>query len=262
MRPAFPTLTFPNHWTLLTGLYPSSHGIVANDFYDPAISKEFVYTEPGQSWDAEWWGGEPIWATAVKNSLRSAVLMWPGPPMLQDDTKPSLWYPFVNHFNYHKKVDRVEKWLGTSEPHPEWKPTVDQRLTCPPMCADMSYSQRPHLMTVYAPEVDQAGHKSGPHSHNVDKTLRAMDKFVKDVFDAIDRRNLTEIVDVIVVSDHGMAGESSLSSPRPTGSLPNELSLRGQQRATTASSSLTTSSALKALPRSRTTRVSRSGRAG
>lgn len=60
LRPSFPTLTFPNHWTLLTGLYPSAHGIVANDFYDPAIEKEFVYTEPSKSWDSDWWSGEPV----------------------------------------------------------------------------------------------------------------------------------------------------------------------------------------------------------
>ena len=73
--------------------------------------------------------------------------------------------------------------------------------------ADMPYSKRPHLMAVYAPEVDQAGHRSGPHSHPVDQTLLEMDSFVKGIFDSIDERNLTDIVDVIVVSDHGMAGE-------------------------------------------------------
>lgn len=78
LQPVFPSLTFVNHWSILTGLYPSSHGIVANDFYDPALDKEFVYTEPSKSWAPEWWGGEPIWSTAVKNGLRSAVLMWPG----------------------------------------------------------------------------------------------------------------------------------------------------------------------------------------
>lgn len=71
----------------------------------------------------------------------------------------------------------------------------------------MPYSTRPHFMAVYAPEVDQAGHRSGPHSHSVDQTLLEMDSFVKGIFDSIDERNLTDIVDVIVVSDHGMAGE-------------------------------------------------------
>lgn len=158
-----------------------------------------------------------MWATAGKNALRSAVLMWPGPPMLKDGSSPTLWYPFVNHFNYHKKVDRVEKWLGEARmtlKRAVSRVTLRARLTpYVTTLADMPYSKRPHLMAVYAPEVDQAGHRSGPHSHPVDQTLLEMDSFVKGIFDSIDERNLTDIVDVIVVSDHGMAGEYTGSGP-------------------------------------------------
>ncbi|GAA5823294.1 hypothetical protein JCM11251_007556 [Rhodosporidiobolus azoricus] len=181
LEPCFPSITFPNHWSILTGLYPSSHGIVANDFWDPKLQKEFVYTEPGKSWEGEWWGGEPIWSTAVKAGLRSAVLMWPGPPIMADGTKPTLWYPFVDKYHFRKKVERVAKWL------------------------DMPYSHRPHLMTVYSPTLDQAGHKAGPSSKTVDKALGAVDEFIKGLFDEVERRNLTEVVEVVVVSDHGMA---------------------------------------------------------
>ena len=72
MRPSFPTLTFPNHWTLLTGLYPSAHGIVANDFYDPAVDREFVYTEPSKSWDSDWWSGEPVRLFSSRRESRAA----------------------------------------------------------------------------------------------------------------------------------------------------------------------------------------------
>ncbi|GAA5873558.1 hypothetical protein JCM8547_005618 [Rhodosporidiobolus lusitaniae] len=185
LQPAFPSLTFPNHWSILTGLHPSSHGIVANDFWDPSTQKEFNYQEPARSWSASWWGGEPIWATVVKSALRSAVLMWPGPPVLADGTKPTLWYPFVDHYHFRKKVDRVSKWLDTP------------------------YSHRPHLMTVYLPDVDQAGHKAGPHSKTVEKALGGLDEFVRQVMEQVDARNLTEVVDVVVVSDHGMAETSN-----------------------------------------------------
>ncbi|GAA6005146.1 nucleotide pyrophosphatase/phosphodiesterase family protein [Rhodotorula paludigena] len=181
LKPSFPSLTFPNHWSLLTGLYPSAHGIVANDFWDPSTRDEFEYTEPSKSWGSEWWGGEPIWATAVKNKLRSAVLMWPGPPVMESGIKPSLFYPFINKFHYHKKVERVAKWL------------------------DMDFAHRPHLMAVYAPEVDQAGHRVGPHGTTTEKALQMVDEFVRQLFDVVDARNLTDIVDVVVVSDHGMA---------------------------------------------------------
>lgn len=60
MKPAFPTLTFPNHWTLMTGLHPESHGIIGNNFYDPSFDAEFLYTDPSKSHDGRWWGGEPV----------------------------------------------------------------------------------------------------------------------------------------------------------------------------------------------------------
>ncbi|KPV73565.1 uncharacterized protein RHOBADRAFT_16803, partial [Rhodotorula graminis WP1] len=184
LKPSFPSLTFPNHWTLLTGLYPSAHGIVANDFWDPALGREFDYREPSMSWGKEWWGGEPIWATAVKSKLRSAVFMWPSPPELTSGVSPTRFYPFINDSPYENKVDRVAKWL------------------------DLDYAHRPHLMAVYAPEVDQEGHRHGPESDVVAHTLADVDDFVRQLFDEVDRRNLTDVVDVVVVSDHGMADTS------------------------------------------------------
>lgn len=82
MQPVFPTLTFPNHWSLMTGLYPSSHGIVANDFWDPIFDEkenkgaQFVYTEESKSWDSRWWWGEPIWEVVEKVGRKAAVIMW------------------------------------------------------------------------------------------------------------------------------------------------------------------------------------------
>lgn len=181
LQPQFPSLTFVNHWSIATGLYPASHGIVANDFFDPRTGKEFVYTDPAKSWAPEWWGGEPIWSTAVKNDLRSAVLMWPGPPKMADGTKPTYFYPFINHYHVSRKVERVAAWL------------------------DLPFSKRPHLMQVYAPEVDQEGHRTGPESDPLQATLREADGFAKDIFATLEAPNLTDIVDVIFVSDHGMA---------------------------------------------------------
>lgn len=76
MQPRFPTLTFPNHWSLMTGLYPESHGIVANDFWDPVHGRHFVYTKQEQSWDADWWWGEPMWSVAQRGGRTTANLMW------------------------------------------------------------------------------------------------------------------------------------------------------------------------------------------
>jgi predicted AlkP superfamily pyrophosphatase or phosphodiesterase len=76
IRPVFPTLTFPNHWAMMTGLYPESSGIVANDFWDPEVEKEFVYTDHEKSWDPRWWWGEPMWSVVQRAGRMAAVIMW------------------------------------------------------------------------------------------------------------------------------------------------------------------------------------------
>jgi predicted AlkP superfamily pyrophosphatase or phosphodiesterase len=78
MLPAFPTITFPNHYTLVTGLYPESHGIVGNAFYDPLLNDSFKYADQSKNEESKWWGGEPVWITAVKQGYKSAVYHWPG----------------------------------------------------------------------------------------------------------------------------------------------------------------------------------------
>ncbi|KAM0790620.1 hypothetical protein ACM66B_004483 [Microbotryomycetes sp. NB124-2] len=185
LQPVWPSLTFPNHWTMQTGLYPASHGIVANDFVDPSTGDEFVYTKPEHSWSSRWWRGEPQWSTAVKNGKKAAVLMWPGPPMMDDGTRPTYFYPFRNNYAPAKKVAKIADWL------------------------DSPLYTRPSLITAYCPEVDQQGHATGPPSHEVLETMRAMDEFARDVSAMLRDRNLTNIVDVIFVSDHGMTSTAN-----------------------------------------------------
>lgn len=105
-----------------------------------------------------------------------------------DGIKPTFFYPFINHYHYRKKLSKLASWL------------------------DLPLTTRPHLITAYAPEVDQEGHRSGPHSHKVEQTLGSMDNFAREVYELLEERNLTEIVDVIFVSDHGMTGEQHCST--------------------------------------------------
>lgn len=144
-----------------------------------------------------------------------------------DGTKPSYFYPFINNFHYQKKVSKLASWL------------------------DMPFTHRPHLITAYAPEVDQEGHRSGPHSHRVEESLSAMDDFAKEVYELLEARNLTEVVDVIFVSDHGMTGESPVRDPPITRSDRSP----AQTRTTSASSSSTTFSARKASTASSATKA-------
>ncbi|KAA1098394.1 hypothetical protein PGT21_034593 [Puccinia graminis f. sp. tritici] len=184
LEPQFPTLTFPNHWSMLTGLYPESHGIVANDFRDSKLGKSFSNIDPHRSWDPVWWGGEPIWATATKHGIRTAISMWPGPPYTIDKTRPTYWRAFEDRYKWWKKIRQLENWL------------------------DLPVKDRPELIALYVPDVDQMGHQYGPTAEKFNQSLQSVDRFVGALYDSLQARNLSEIIDVVMVGDHGMMATS------------------------------------------------------
>lgn len=193
MTPSFPSLTFPNHYTLVTGLYPESHGVVGNTFWDPNTSKEFYYTDPARSMQREWWNAEPLWVTAELAGVRSAIHMWPGSEAPIGDIEPA----YVDKYNgeelLNTKIDRIFTWLDL--PGPEDENAKDAGL-------------RPQLIAAYVPDVDRDGHRSGPNSTHIRGTIAQVDDMLGTIFRKIDERNLTNIVNIIVVSDHGMATTS------------------------------------------------------
>ncbi|KFA80967.1 hypothetical protein S40288_00815 [Stachybotrys chartarum IBT 40288] len=190
MHPSFPSVTFPNHYTLATGLYPESHGVVGNTFWDPELQAEFYYTDPARSLDPKWWGGEPFWVSAEKQGIRSAVHMWPGSEAHVAHMEPS----FIDKYNgkeiLSNKVARILEFLD--KPGMEVEST-DVRL------------MRPQLIAAYVPNVDADGHLYGPNSTEIRSTISEVDGMLDDMFQGLEDRNLTNIVNVIVVSDHGMA---------------------------------------------------------
>ncbi|KAI6016235.1 nucleotide pyrophosphatase [Pisolithus marmoratus] len=181
MKPVFPTLTFPNHWSLMTGLYPESHGIVANSFWDPASGSMFIYSHPETSLNASWWLGEPMWETAERAGLKTANLMWPGPPVTASGFSPTYHELWRDKVPLDEKLDQILKWV------------------------DKGVEGRPELIVAYEPSLDQAGHAHGPMSKEVNETLRYVDKFAHSLLHEVLARNLSDIADVIFVSDHGMA---------------------------------------------------------
>jgi predicted AlkP superfamily pyrophosphatase or phosphodiesterase len=190
MLPSFPSVTFPNHYTLATGLYPEAHGVVGNTFWDPDIQAEFYYTDPDRSLDPKWWGGEPFWATAEAAGIRSAIHMWPGSEAHIGSHEPSFLDKYNGKEKLPKKVARILELLD--------KPGMESPGT---QVSEM----RPQLIAAYVPNVDADGHKFGPNSTEIRSTIQAVDTMLDDVFHGLEQRNLTKIVNVIVVSDHGMA---------------------------------------------------------
>ena len=192
MLPSFPSVTFPNHYTLVTGLYPESHGVVGNTFWDPDLQEEFYYTDPARSMQPKWWlGGEPLWVTAEQQDVKTAIHMWPG-----SEAHLTLEPSFLDKYNgkelLSRKVDRVLELLDIPNAGP-----------------NAEIIQRPQLIAAYVPVVDADGHLYGPNSTEIRSTIADVDTMLHDIFVGLDQRNLTNIVNIIVVSDHGMASTST-----------------------------------------------------
>lgn len=184
MKPVFPTLTFPNHWSLMTGLYAESHGIIANNFWDPVFQDTFHYARVESAQNPSWWLGEPMWETAERAGIITANLMWPGPWSTSSGVNSTYFLPWEDHYALEKKLAKLLEWI------------------------DLPLEERPQLILGYEPSLDQAGHATGPMSKAVNMSLAAVDLFARNLTQALGERNLTHIVDIIFVSDHGMTDTS------------------------------------------------------
>ena len=191
MYPSFPSLTFPNHFSIVTGLYPESHGIVGNTFFDPIMAEEFHYGEAEHSMQPKWWaGGEPIWVTAEKENVVTGIHMWPGSEAGMDYSPT-----YVDKFNGSELLSRKTA-------------RILELIDLPDFTSSTS-TPRPQLIAAYVPVVDTAGHAYGPNSTEIMDTISDVDTMLHNIFISLGERNLTDIVNVIVVSDHGMATTST-----------------------------------------------------
>jgi predicted AlkP superfamily pyrophosphatase or phosphodiesterase len=178
MFPAYPSLTFPNHISIITGLYPEHHGIVGNSFWDPAREQTYVYTQTQSNSDGSWYSGTPLWVLAEQQGMRSACLFWPGSEAEIQGKRPSYYLHFDDKLDDEKRVDQVVAWLKL-----------------PP-------ELRPHFITLYYSNVDHAGHNYGPDSDEVRAAVHHVDGMVGDLQAKIATLHLP--VDIVVVADHGM----------------------------------------------------------
>jgi predicted AlkP superfamily pyrophosphatase or phosphodiesterase len=195
MLPSFPSVTFPNHFTLVTGLYPESHGVVGNTFWDPKMKAEFYYTDPDRSMQPEWWQAEPLWVTAEHQGVRTAIHMWPGSEAHIPDIEPTYVDKWNRSETLPRKVERVLGLLDLAGDHDVESSAVKDR--------------RPQFIAYYVPNVDSDGHKYGPNSTEIRKTISDVDTMLGHLFAGLRQRNLTDIVNVVIVSDHGMATTST-----------------------------------------------------
>jgi predicted AlkP superfamily pyrophosphatase or phosphodiesterase len=180
MIPSYPSLTFPNHYAIVTGLYPEHHGIIANNIHDSLLG-DFRLSDTNAVRNAAWWGGEPIWATAVKQGLQAGSVFWPGSEAPIGGVRPSRWMKFDDKYPNAARVDSVLTWLTLPD------------------------GQAMSLVTLYFSDVDHAGHDAGPATPAVDSAIARVDSMIGRLVQGLEARGLSQRVNVIVVADHGMA---------------------------------------------------------
>ncbi|KAK2856478.1 hypothetical protein Q5P01_005213 [Channa striata] len=177
---AYITKTLPNHYSLVTGLYAETHGIVANEMYDPALNRSFSM-ETDSIYDSRWWEeAVPLWVTVQKAGGRSGAAMWPGSDVKIHGMFPNKYLPYNASVSFESRVERVIEWF--SAPKEE---AVD-------------------FGVLYWEEPDESGHKYGPQSSFMDRVIVEIDEKLGFLINELKKAGLYEKVNLIVTSDHGM----------------------------------------------------------
>lgn len=174
--PVFPSKTFPNHLAMVTGKYPSEHGIIHNNFYRRDIDK--VYRLGAGKDDVTWLKAEPIWVTAEKNGVKSASYFWPESEANFDDVRPSYRYPYKHNTPNKKRLDQVIKWL------------------------QLPNEQKPQFITTYFSVVDSAGHDFGTQAKETIDAINNIDSLLADFLETLKAQDIE--INLVLVSDHGM----------------------------------------------------------
>jgi predicted AlkP superfamily pyrophosphatase or phosphodiesterase len=178
MQPSFPSLTFPNHYSIVTGMYPARHGIVDNHFYDRKLDSIYKVGNRETVEDGSWYNGIPLWVLAEKQQMLSASYFWVGSESAIQNIRPTYYFRYKEKTGIDQRIQQVVNWLS------------------------LPAEQRPHLITFYFPEVDHMGHAYGPESDSVCKAVQFVDESIGKMVAAVNKLRLP--VDFIIVSDHGM----------------------------------------------------------
>ncbi|HLY71126.1 MAG TPA: ectonucleotide pyrophosphatase/phosphodiesterase, partial [Puia sp.] len=178
MQPSYPSLTFPNHYSIVTGLYPSHHGIVDNTFYDKQKNETYAIRNKKAVGDGSWYGGTPFWVLAEKQQMLSASFYWVASESAIQGVRPTYYYIYNDAIPIGKRIETVKDWLLLPE------------------------DKRPHFITFYFPQVDHQEHTFGPDSKEAEEAVHLIDESVGQLARIVDSLGLN--VNFIFLSDHGM----------------------------------------------------------
>lgn len=189
MIPSFPSVTFPNHYTLVTGMYPSHHGLVNNSFYDEKRNDKYSMSAKDKVRDGSWYGGTPLWVLAEQQHMIAASMFWVGSEAAVQGVRPTYYYDYTEQIKPDARIQVVKNWLS------------------------LPADRRPHLITFYLSEPDHAGHSFGPDAPQTEKAVKEVDSIVFQLTEAVKSMGLD--VNFVFVADHGMTAVDR-EHPLPT----------------------------------------------
>jgi len=184
LSPVFPSLTFPNHYSLATGYHANEHKILGNKFFSKTLNKDYSMRDSKAVQNGQFYGMEPIWVTAEKNDIISATYFWIGSEAEINGYRPTIYKKYDGSVKFKSRVDSVISWYN------------------------LPVEQRPKLTMLYFSEPDYTGHEYGPNSNEVNKSVIEMDSIFGYLIDELSRTKVYKNLDIIVVSDHGMSDVS------------------------------------------------------
>lgn len=199
LQPIFPSKTFPNHYALATGMYAESHGLIANTFYDPEFDALYKISNRDAVENPRWYGGEPIWVTAENQGVTTASYFWVGSEAPIGGVQPTIWKRYEHNFPFEARVDSVLAWFSLPE------------------------ERRPRLVLLYFHDPDEISHRHGPEGEETWRVVRELDDLLGKLMTGLAVLPIYENLNLIVVSDHGMAA----TSPKRVVDLNDYVSMAG-----------------------------------
>ncbi len=185
LEPVFPTKTFPTHYSIVTGLHPENHGMIANSFIDWETGERFALRNREMVENAKYYQGEAIWETLRRSGIITASYFWPGSEMNIEYRRPHYYHQYDHERPHLDRIEGIIEWLQLPE------------------------EERPQFITLYYSDVDSEGHRTGPYSDELNETIVFVDSLMGILLDRLEDINMFDRINIILVSDHGMTEVST-----------------------------------------------------
>jgi ectonucleotide pyrophosphatase/phosphodiesterase family member 5 len=184
LESVFPTKTFPAHYSIITGMYVENHGMIANSFIDLSTGERFTLRDRDMVENPKYYQGEAVWETLRRHGIVTASYFWAGSEVNDENRRPHYFHRYDHERPNIDRIEGVIEWLQLPE------------------------SERPRFITLYFSDVDAAGHRAGPDSDEVNRAIGEIDELMGLLLDRLEAIGMRELMNIIVVSDHGMTAVS------------------------------------------------------